>query len=108
MGQPGKRDDVKRTHSLFLDEFKVCQESHKTLKDVKEMVVQVNNDAGACYRVAKCAEIIFERGKKVKGEGSQVLNGRMKNIDPDDNEIQKFLGVEQADGIKKKEMIRIW
>ena len=45
------------------------QESHKTLKGVNEMIVQTRNDADACYEVAKCAEIIFERGKMVKGEG---------------------------------------
>ena len=38
IGQPGKRD-VKRTHSLFADDLKVYQESHKTLKDVNEMIV---------------------------------------------------------------------
>ena len=68
MGQPGKRD-LKHTHSLFVDDLKVYQESHKTLNDVNEMIVQASNDTGACYRVAKCAEIIFERGKMVKGEG---------------------------------------
>ena len=78
------------------------QESHKTLKDVNEMIVQASNYTGACYRVTKCAEAVFERGKMVKGEGSQVLNQKMKTIDPDENEIYKFLGVEQADGIKKK------
>ena len=38
----------------------------------------------------------------VKGEGLQVLHERMKTVDPDQNEIYKFLGVEQADGIKTK------
>ena len=33
-----------------------------------------------------------------------MLNERMKTIDPDENEIYKFLGVDQADGIKKKEV----
>ena len=33
MGLPGKRD-VKCTHSLFVDDLKVHQESHKTLKDI--------------------------------------------------------------------------
>ena len=37
----------------------------------------------------------------MKREGFQVLNKRMKTIDSDENEIYKFLGVEQADGIKK-------
>ena len=31
MGQPEKRD-VKRTHSLFVDDLKVYQVNHKTLK----------------------------------------------------------------------------
>ena len=103
MGKPGKRD-VKGTHSLFVDDLKVYQENHKTLKDVNEMIVQASNDTSACYGVAKCAEVVFERGKMVKGEGLQVLNERMRTIDPDENEIYKFLGVEQADGIKKKEV----
>ena len=45
---------------------------------------------------------MFERGKMVKGEGLPVLEERMKTMDPDENEIYKFLDVEQADGIKTK------
>ena len=66
-----------------MDDLKVYQESHKTFKGVKEMIVQASNDTGACYGVAKCAEVVFERGKMVKGEGFQMLNERMKSIDPD-------------------------
>ena len=53
MRQPGKRD-VKRSHGLPEDDLKVYQEIHKTFKDVNEMIVQTNNDIGACYGVAKC------------------------------------------------------
>ena len=35
----------------------------------------------------------------VRGEGLQVLEERMKTMNPDENEIYKFLGIEQADGI---------
>ena len=38
----------------------------------------------------------------IKGEKLQVLEKRMQTIYPDENEIYKFLGVEQADGIKTK------
>ena len=100
MGQPGKRE-VKRTHSLFIDDLKVYQESHKTLKDVNETIVKASHDTGACYGVAKCAETIFERGKMVKGEGLHGLHGTM---DPDLKKIYEFLAVEQADGIKTKEV----
>ena len=47
MGQPGRRD-VKCTHSLFLDDLKVYQESHKTLKDINKMIVKASNDTDAC------------------------------------------------------------
>ena len=99
MGQPGKRD-TKLTHSLFEDDLKVYHESHKTFKDVNETIVQASNDTGACYKVAKCAANVFERRKMVKAESLHVLNERMKTMDPDENEIYKFLGVKQADGLR--------
>ena len=89
-------------HSLFVDDLKVYQESHEIFKEVNEAIVQARHDTGACYGISKCAEIIFERGKMIKGEGLDVLEERMKTMDPDKNEINKFLGIEQADGIKIK------
>ena len=93
---------VNRALSLFVDDLKQYQESHQKLKDVNEMLVQANHDTGACYGVSKCAEIIFEHGKMIKGEGLQILEERMQTMNPDENEICKFLRVEQADGIKTK------
>ena len=101
MGEPGNRL-VKRTHSLFVDDLKVYQESHETLKVVNEIIVQASHDTGACYGVSKCTEIIFQNGRMVRGEGLQVLNERMKTLNPDENEVYKFLGIEQADGIRTK------
>ena len=72
---------------------------------VNEMIVQASHDTGACYGVSKCAEIVFERGKMIKGEGLPVLQERMKTINPDDNTTYKFLGVEQSDGIRKKDLM---
>ena len=45
---------------------------------------------------------LFERGKMVRGEGLPLLEERRKTMDPDENEIYKFLGIEQADNIKTK------
>ena len=47
---------------------------------------------------------MFEHGKMMKGEGLQVLQERMKILDPDQEEMYKFLGVEQVDGIKTKQV----
>ena len=101
MGEPGNRI-VHRTHSLFVDDLEQYQESHKTLKDVNEIIVQASHDMGASYGVSKCAEVVSEHGKVTKGKELQVLEENMKTMDPDENEICKFLGVEQADGIKTK------
>ena len=92
MGSPGSRD-VSRTHSLFVDDLNVYQESHEILRDVNEIIVQASHDTGACYEVSKSAEVAFERGKMVRGEGLEVLEERMNAIDPDENEIYKFLGM---------------
>ena len=101
MGAPGSRS-ISRTHSLFIDDLKQYQESHEIIKEVNEIIVQASLDTGSCYGVAKCAETVFERGKMVRGEGLSLLEERMKTMDPDENEIYMFLGVEQADGIKTK------
>ena len=103
MGEPGKRD-VSRTHSLFVDDLKVYQESHNLLKEVNEVIAQTSLDMGACYGVSECAEIMFEHGKMVKGEGFQVLQEKMKTLDPDQEEMYKFFRVERADGIKTKQV----
>ena len=84
--------------------MKVYQESHEILKYVIEAIVQASHDTGACYGVAKCKENIFDGGKMVKGEGLQELQERMKTMDPVQKKIYKFLGVEQADGMKTKEV----
>ena len=104
MGRTGSRD-VSRTHSLFADDLKVYQESHEILRDVNEVIVRASHDTGACYGVFKCAEVVFRRGKMVRGEGLEVLVERMKVMDPDENEIYKFLEIEQTDGIKTKRVL---
>ena len=47
---------------------------------------------------------MFERSTMVRREELEVLEERMKTMDPDENEIYKFLGIEQADGVKTKKV----
>ena len=42
----------------------------------------------------------------IKCKGLQVLEERMQMMDLDENEIYKFLGVEQADGKTQKPYLR--
>ena len=63
-------------------------------------------DTGACYGVKKCAEIVFKNGKMVKGDGLAVLEERMKALDPEQNEVYKFLGCEQGDKIDVRRVMQ--
>ena len=103
----GKKDEarVKRTHSLFVDDLKIYQENHQKLEVVNEMIVKASMDTGACYGVKKCAEVVFSRGKMIKGEGLIVLEDKMEALDPSKNEIYKFLGCEQGDKIDVKRVM---
>ena len=60
---------------------------------------------GACYGVRKCAEIVFRKGKVVKGVGLAVLGEKMKALDPEKNDVYKFLGCEQSDDIDVKKVL---
>ena len=102
--QPGRRC-IKRTHSLFIGDLKVYQENHQKLEIKNEAIVKVSMDTGACYGVKKCAEIVFRKGKMVKGEGLPVLEEKMKALDSEKNEVYKFLGCEQSDDIDAKKVL---
>ena len=103
LGQPGKRC-IKRIQSLFIDDLEVYQEIHQKLEIANETIVKASMDTGACYGVKKCAEIVFREGKMVKGEGLPVLE-KMKALDPEKNDVYKFLGCEQNNDIDVKEVL---
>ena len=102
----GQKDEerVKRTHSLFIDDLKTYQENQQKLEIANKTIVKASMDTGACYGVKKCAEIVFKKGKMIKGEGLTVLEEKMKALDPNKNEIYTLLGCEQA---KKTDMKRV-
>ena len=93
-------------HSLFIDDLKVHQENRQKLEIANKTIVKANMDIGACYRVKKCAEIVFRKGKMVKGEGLPVLEEKMKALDPEKNEVYKFLGCERSDDIDAKKVLQ--
>ncbi|CAB4045676.1 Hypothetical predicted protein, partial [Paramuricea clavata] len=97
---------LKRTHSMFIDDLKVCQENHQKLEVANETIVKASMDTGACYGVKKCAEIVLMNGKMVKGDGLAVLEERMKALDPEQNEVYKFLGCEQGDKIDVRRVMQ--
>ena len=99
------KERVKRTHSLFIDDLKTYQENQQKLEIANETIVKASMDTGACYGVKKCAEIVFKKGKMIKGEGLTVLEEKMEALDPNKNEIYTLLGCEQANKIDVKRVM---
>ena len=99
MGQTGKRE-VTQTYSLFMCDLKVYQESHLMLKKVNETIIQARDDTGACYWCGKMCRNHFRKRKDGKMGRTLGASGEDENHGPDQKEIYKFLGVEQAEWIK--------
>ena len=95
IGQRGKKN-VKRTHSIFIYDLNIYQDSHQKFEVVNEMFLKASMDTGACYGVKKCADILFRKGNMIKEEEWAVLEKKLDTLDSNKNEIYKFLGCEQA------------
>ena len=81
------------------------QENHQKLEIANETIVKASMDTEVCYEVKKCTEIVFRKGKMVKGEGLPVLEEKMKALNPEKNDVYKFLGCEESDDIDVKKVL---
>ena len=120
MGPPVKRE-IKRTHSLFIDDLKTYQQNPQKLKMANEILVQISMDTGAIYGVQKYAEIVFKNGRIIKGEGTaQKMKFSIKDFFSKCDQIRSlvtfieeilngkfiFCAVRIADTARKSECIR--
>ena len=69
------------------------------------MIVKASMDTGACYGVKKCAEIVFRKGKMIKGEELGCFGKKMDALDPNKSEFYRFLGCKQAVKIDVKRVM---
>ena len=81
------------------------QENHQKLEIANETIVKASMDTEVCYEVKKCTEIVFRKGKMVKGEGLPVLEEKMKALNPEKNDVYKFLGCQESDDIDVKKVL---
>ena len=72
---------------------------------MNERIVKTRMETGVYHGVKKCAKIIFRKGKMIKGEKLAVLEKKLDALDPNKNEIYKFLGCKHADKIDVKRVM---
>ena len=73
---------------------------------MNEMIVKASMDTGGCYRVKKCADIVFRKRKMINGEGLVVLEEKMDALDLNKNGIYKFLGCDKIDVKRVMERVK--
>ena len=101
MGPPGARI-VNKTHSLFLDDLKIYQETEEELEIINNILIQASGDTGARYGVKKCCKAVFKQGNLMETEGLTINEELTQVLDPVEGNTYKFLGLEQAAGVNRE------
>ena len=69
---------------------KTCASMERKHAHVWKENVQVWKESMRKYGKKTWAEVVLKEGKMMKGERLEVLEEKMKTLDPDQNEVYKF------------------
>ena len=97
MGRRNQRD-TKVNRLYYIDDLKILHSSEADLQRANEIVGKVSKDIGMRFGVNKCAEIVYRRGQMQKGVGLELVEGKVKALDPEMEEMYTFLGIEEGKG----------
>ena len=96
------------THLFYMDDLKLFAKNDSDLDDLLTIVKDFSNDIGMEFELDKCAKASFKRGKFCKASNINLdTNTKIRNLEHD--EVYKYLGINEGDGIKHtamKEKIR--
>jgi hypothetical protein len=99
-----KKEELKVTHLLFMDDLKIYTEKREELEKVLETVRMFSSDIGMEFGLEKCAKCILEKGrvKTIENIGMED-DDRIKDLEEDSS--YKYLGIEEGGkGIPHKTM----
>ena len=94
-----RMNGVTVTHQLYMDDFKGYTDTPENLQKLVDLVFQFSTDIGMKFGLSKC-KVVHLRGGKLLGRGGLSLGvgGEIDEMKPGD--VYKYLGIEEADGIK--------
>ena len=93
----------KINHLLVMDDLKLYAKSERGLDSLVQTVHVFSSDIEMEFGVKKCAMLAMRRGRLVRSEGI-VLPDENKIRVIGENDSYKYLGVLEADKIKREEM----
>ena len=93
----------KINHLLYMDDLKLYGKKEKELDSLVQTVRVFSQDIRMEFGIDKCAMIVLKRGKLVMSDGIKLPDAKeIKSMN--EGEGYKYLGIIEADEIKKKEM----
>ena len=96
-------EQTKINHLFYVDDLKLYGTSDKQLTGLINTVKNVSDDIKMEFALDKCAKASFKRGKKVSAEGIP-LNDNQVIQDLDQAETNKYLGMEEEEGVQHHKM----
>ena len=87
------------SHLLYMDDLKLFAKDDNQLDQELGVVKTFSDDIEMEFGLDKCSKVTIKRGKLVSGSNSKLNNDtEIRNLDQD--EVYKYLGVDQSDGIQ--------
>jgi Reverse transcriptase (RNA-dependent DNA polymerase) len=90
------------SHLLYMDDLKMYTKTEGAMKSMTNTLKMVSKDIGMEFGMEKCAKLEMKRGK-LKAGGDLLLSDGERIKELDDGKGYKYLGVLQADSVKKEE-----
>ena len=91
------------SHLFYMDNLKLFAKNSSDLKDLLTIVKDFSDDIGMEFGIGKCAKASFKRSKFCKASNINLeTNTKIRNLEHD--EVYKYLGINEGDGIKHTAM----
>ena len=92
---PGNNRSSKVTYFYIIDNLKVVEANEKDLQETNSIATEISQNTGVIFGVSTCAEVVYKRGKMIKGDG-WIDNSKAECLDPESTEYYKFLSIEEG------------
>ena len=97
------RSQEKINHLMYLDDIKLFAKKEKKLETLIHAVRIYNQEIGMKFGIEKCAMLVMKSGKRHKTDEMELPNhDKIRTLG--ENETYKYLGILEADTIKRVEM----
>lgn len=90
-------------HLLYMDDLKIFAKNEDQLRQTMHIIKTFSDDVKMDFGLDKCGTVVVKRGKRVNSQNIQLNDGStIKNLDQ--NDVYKYLGVDENDDIDHKGM----